>query len=114
LPLGQVVNNTTIISDITCGPGEALLIGDTQCTSCAPGSYSIGGGDTFEDWDSKPRDFITFCSQIDENNEVTLVEGCSWEWNGTFTSSGYHWNDLNLNVTLEVGAAVCSFFSNPK
>eukprot|EP01102_Stenamoeba_stenopodia_P004225 TRINITY_DN144_c0_g1_i1.p1 TRINITY_DN144_c0_g1~~TRINITY_DN144_c0_g1_i1.p1 ORF type:complete len:1356 (+),score=219.31 TRINITY_DN144_c0_g1_i1:182-4249(+) len=99
-------SKTDLPCDISCGPGKALLIGDTECTSCAPGSYSIGGGDTYEDWDYKPRDFITFCTQFDESvKEVTLVEGCGWQWNGTITATGYHWDDFNLNVTLEVGAA---------
>lgn len=38
------------VTDVTCGPGQYLPLGKTQCSPCGPGTYSVGGGVRFEDW----------------------------------------------------------------
>jgi len=38
------------VTDVTCGPGQYLPLGKTECSPCGPGTFSVGGGVRFEDW----------------------------------------------------------------
>lgn len=46
--------------DFTCKPGEYLDVqGDQQCKLCPRGTFSLGGGVRFEDWDTLPMGFTS-------------------------------------------------------
>lgn len=87
---------TGLPCDITCREGQALLVGSTECTECHPGTFSIGGGDTYENWDEIPRSFFTYCNQSE-----TFVDDCGWEERGSYIWSGNHTEQHSISVNLE-------------
>ena len=47
-----------VISAFKCKEGEFLdLNGDQECKPCPAGTYSLGGGIRFDDWDHLPKGF---------------------------------------------------------
>ena len=47
-----------IFAAFTCPEGNFLDIdGDQQCKPCPAGTYSMGGGIRFEDWEKLPKGF---------------------------------------------------------
>lgn len=62
--------------DLHCSPGEYLPLGavsEDECTKCDPGTYSLGGGNFINDWDSNVQwedfhkldnlNFKTYCTK---------------------------------------------------
>ena len=46
--------------EFTCKAGEYLdTQGDQECHQCQPGTYSMGGGVRFDDWEAIPDGFTT-------------------------------------------------------
>lgn len=84
VPLPPTVND--LPCNITCGQGEFLPIGAPACAVCDPGTYSIGGGYKFSNWEAMPEGFQTLCRfQLDAD---TTQECSGWILNGTFVYSG--------------------------
>lgn len=84
VPLPPTVNN--LPCNITCGPGEFLPLGAPACAKCDPGTYSIGGGYKFSNWEVFPEGMKTFCRfQLDAD---TTQECSGWILNGTYVYSG--------------------------
>ena len=65
-----------IFVDQMCDKGEFLDVqGDQSCKKCPAGTYSLGGGIRFEDWDELPdgfqtsqEDFRSLFSNTNRNN----------------------------------------------
>ncbi len=48
----------SVFSDFTCEEGQYLnLTGDQSCRPCPAGTYSLGGGVRFDDWEDLPAGF---------------------------------------------------------
>ena len=63
-----------------------MPLGASACAVCDPGSYSIGGGYKFSNWETMPDGFKTLCRfQLDAD---TTQECSGWILNGTFVYSG--------------------------
>lgn len=66
--------------DIDCSPGYYLPLDSVECEICPPGSYSLGGGERFYEWqDNFPKSpyavFNTYCSEsnsTDPSNNYPL------------------------------------------
>ena len=47
-----------MIAAFTCSAGQYLdLSGDQTCQPCPVGTYSLGGGVRFDDWEKMPESF---------------------------------------------------------
>lgn len=58
--------------DIACDDGEFLPLGRTSCSPCVPGTYSIGGGDVYDDWLMMPTEFVTECTHSSWTNRECM------------------------------------------
>lgn len=47
------------IAAFSCSEGEFLDMRSQQCQKCAAGTYSLGTGVAFDEWDSLPPGFVT-------------------------------------------------------
>lgn len=52
----------------SCEAGEFLEMSSQQCTSCAAGSYSLGSGVRFDQWDSIPAGFSSLATYMDSGS----------------------------------------------
>lgn len=43
--------------DFTCQPGQYLDMETEVCKPCGAGTYSLGGGERFEEWEQLPSGF---------------------------------------------------------
>ncbi|TMS15810.1 UPF0577 protein [Larimichthys crocea] len=68
----------------SCSEGEFLDMQKQQCQKCAAGTYSLGTGVAFEEWDSLPSGFVTHGVNT---NSRALHADCS---NSTWTPKGDH------------------------
>ncbi|EKX51696.1 hypothetical protein GUITHDRAFT_102302 [Guillardia theta CCMP2712] len=72
--------------NITCNAGQYLPLGKPTCSPCEPGTYSIGGGEKYMNWESFPPGFSTSCKfQLEADNDQTCN---GWVLNGTYIHSG--------------------------
>ncbi|XP_056137128.1 endosome/lysosome-associated apoptosis and autophagy regulator family member 2 [Lampris incognitus] len=51
----------------TCEAGEFLEMSAQECTQCAAGSYSLGSGIRFDQWDSMPAGFSSLATLLDNS-----------------------------------------------
>lgn len=72
--------------NVTCNPGEYLPLGEPGCAPCEPGTYSVGGGSKYMNWETLPEGFSTYCVFQLDADQGTPCSG--WELNGTFIGSG--------------------------
>uniref|UniRef100_A0AAR2LP84 MRH domain-containing protein n=1 Tax=Pygocentrus nattereri TaxID=42514 RepID=A0AAR2LP84_PYGNA len=68
----------------SCEAGEFLEMSAQECTQCAAGSYSLGSGIRFEEWDDIPPGF-----SIDSHKEETkiCIYRSSWIAQGSYVES---------------------------
>ena len=91
-----------LILDFSCGPGEYLDKDDSQqCQKCPVGTFSLGGGELFQDWTTLPEGFLLVEETAEpdygmmDNDErpcnqwVLLLH--SLYWNYYFKGSGHYW-----------------------
>uniref|UniRef100_A0A671RTS2 UPF0577 protein KIAA1324-like n=1 Tax=Sinocyclocheilus anshuiensis TaxID=1608454 RepID=A0A671RTS2_9TELE len=81
----------------SCEAGEFLEMSSQQCTSCAAGSYSLGSGVRFDQWDSIPAGF----SNLDLPVNIVLFN-CSSSW----TPQGSHLESNRDDCTVSLVYAV--------
>jgi len=77
---------TGLPCNITCNPGQYLPLGRSECNSCEPGTYSIGGGNKYMSWDAMPVGTSTRCFFQLEADRDTPCTG--WVLNGSYIHSG--------------------------
>jgi len=51
----------------SCEAGEFLEMSAQECTPCAAGSYSLGSGIRFDQWDSMPAGFSSLATSLEYN-----------------------------------------------
>ncbi|XP_043570141.1 UPF0577 protein KIAA1324-like homolog [Chiloscyllium plagiosum] len=75
----------------SCGSGEFLELQNQSCSKCAAGSYSLGSGIRFDDWDTMPVGFSTAAAFFDEfGKSITSSDNCklsSWVPRGRYIAS---------------------------
>uniref|UniRef100_A0A8C6VRS4 Endosome-lysosome associated apoptosis and autophagy regulator family member 2a n=1 Tax=Nothobranchius furzeri TaxID=105023 RepID=A0A8C6VRS4_NOTFU len=72
----------------SCKAGEFLEMSAQQCTQCAAGSYSLGSGIRFDQWDSMPVGFSSMATSMenDPHRDVTC-NSSAWLPQGNYLES---------------------------
>uniref|UniRef100_A0A0B7AI94 MRH domain-containing protein n=1 Tax=Arion vulgaris TaxID=1028688 RepID=A0A0B7AI94_9EUPU len=80
--------------NFACNPGEYLDIqGDQECHHCPPGTYSLGGGIRFDEWDELPSGFAVKTEHVTPSSwgsKIQHKENCSrseWTPRGSYIMS---------------------------
>uniref|UniRef100_A0A672J1D1 Si:dkey-153k10.9 n=1 Tax=Salarias fasciatus TaxID=181472 RepID=A0A672J1D1_SALFA len=74
----------------SCPAGMFLEMSTQQCTPCAAGSYSLGSGLRFDQWDAVPAGFTSLASFLDLGPNGEDVQACnssSWTPQGVYLES---------------------------
>ncbi|XP_029901434.1 UPF0577 protein KIAA1324-like isoform X1 [Myripristis murdjan] len=74
----------------SCAAGEFLEMSTQQCTPCAAGSYSLGSGVRFDQWDAIPAGFTSLASYMDPGPSGEDSQACnssSWTPQGVYLES---------------------------
>lgn len=67
-------STASLLSAFSCREGEFLDMQSQQCQKCAAGTYSLGTGIAFDEWDTLPSGFVTH--GVNTNGE-DVVTDCS-------------------------------------
>ncbi|XP_028309712.1 UPF0577 protein KIAA1324 [Gouania willdenowi] len=84
----------------TCNDGEFLDMRSQQCNKCAAGTFSLGTGVAFDEWDTLPPGFVTHGVLTNEGDSPT---DCS---NSTWTPKGDHIASNTDECTVSLSYAV--------
>uniref|UniRef100_A0A3P9KN75 Si:ch211-163l21.8 n=1 Tax=Oryzias latipes TaxID=8090 RepID=A0A3P9KN75_ORYLA len=71
----------------SCGEGEFLDMQSQQCQKCSAGTYSLGTGVAFDEWDSLPTGFITQGVMVNEGKALTDCSNSTWTPKGDYAAS---------------------------
>ncbi|XP_019749187.1 UPF0577 protein KIAA1324-like [Hippocampus comes] len=71
----------------SCSAGQFLEMSTQSCTPCAAGSYSLGSGLRFDQWDALPAGFISIASFLNAKPPNGDFQACS---NSTWTPQGVY------------------------
>ncbi|XP_013858910.1 UPF0577 protein KIAA1324-like [Austrofundulus limnaeus] len=74
----------------SCKAGEFLEMSAQECTQCAAGSYSLGSGVRFDQWDSMPAGFSSMATSLgnDPHRDAQLTcNSSSWVPQGNYLES---------------------------
>uniref|UniRef100_UPI00398F5360 endosome/lysosome-associated apoptosis and autophagy regulator family member 2 n=1 Tax=Pristiophorus japonicus TaxID=55135 RepID=UPI00398F5360 len=61
----------------SCGSGEFLELFNQTCRKCVAGSYSLGSGIRFDEWDTLPLGFSTVARFVEDGAAISDGENCS-------------------------------------
>lgn len=67
-PNENYTNQHYLLTAFSCEEGEYLDMKTQECQKCAAGTYSLGTGVAFEEWDSLPAGFISHGINMDIGN----------------------------------------------
>uniref|UniRef100_A0A671RV58 UPF0577 protein KIAA1324-like n=1 Tax=Sinocyclocheilus anshuiensis TaxID=1608454 RepID=A0A671RV58_9TELE len=87
----------------SCEAGEFLEMSSQQCTSCAAGSYSLGSGVRFDQWDSIPAGFSSLATYMDSGGSGDDSMTCN---NSSWTPQGSHLESNRDDCTVSLVYAV--------
>ncbi|KAI9543026.1 Endosome/lysosome-associated apoptosis and autophagy regulator member 2 [Dissostichus eleginoides] len=74
----------------SCPAGKFLEMSTQQCTPCLAGSYSLGSGLRFDQWDAIPAGFTNMASFLDPGPNGEDIQACnrsSWTPQGVYLES---------------------------
>ncbi|KAM8892856.1 endosome/lysosome-associated apoptosis and autophagy regulator family member 2 [Spinachia spinachia] len=74
----------------SCEAGEFLEMSAQECTPCAAGSYSLGSGIRFDQWDSMPAGFSSLATSLEYNphrDERLTCNSSTWVPQGSYLES---------------------------
>uniref|UniRef100_A0A7N8WNT3 UPF0577 protein KIAA1324-like n=1 Tax=Mastacembelus armatus TaxID=205130 RepID=A0A7N8WNT3_9TELE len=74
----------------SCAAGKFLEMSSQQCTPCVAGSYSLGSGLRFDQWDTIPAGFTNLASFLDPGPNGEDIQTCnssSWTPQGVYLES---------------------------
>ncbi|XP_035282980.1 endosome/lysosome-associated apoptosis and autophagy regulator family member 2 isoform X1 [Anguilla anguilla] len=74
----------------SCNAGEFLEMSNQQCTQCAAGTYSLGSGIRFDEWDDIPAGFTslaTYMTSSPAGEEALSCNSSTWVPQGTHLES---------------------------
>lgn len=88
---------TGVPCSLTCSEGTYLNASDFSCRACRPGTFSVGGGKKWTDWNYLPAQFTTYCASTNSQKYCR-----SWRMNGDNADSGNNYGYDNLDSNLEL------------
>ncbi|XP_029952251.1 UPF0577 protein KIAA1324-like [Salarias fasciatus] len=74
----------------SCEAGEFLEMSAQECTQCAAGSYSLGSGVRFDQWDSMPAGFSSLATNPESNlhgSDAVTCDSSVWIPQGNYLES---------------------------
>uniref|UniRef100_A0AAR2KH90 MRH domain-containing protein n=1 Tax=Pygocentrus nattereri TaxID=42514 RepID=A0AAR2KH90_PYGNA len=71
----------------SCKEGEYLDMKTQECQKCAAGTYSLGTGVAFDEWDSLPAGFISHGINMDLGDMYTNCTNSTWTPKGDYIAS---------------------------
>lgn len=74
----------------SCKAGEFLEMSAQECTQCAAGSYSLGSGVSFDQWDSMPAGFSSVATPLETSlrgDDGLTCNSSSWVPQGNYLES---------------------------
>uniref|UniRef100_A0A8D2ZPH1 Endosome-lysosome associated apoptosis and autophagy regulator family member 2a n=1 Tax=Scophthalmus maximus TaxID=52904 RepID=A0A8D2ZPH1_SCOMX len=74
----------------SCEAGEFLEMSAQECTKCAAGSYSLGSGIRFDQWDSMPTGFSSLATSLENSphgDDKLTCNSSSWVPQGNYLES---------------------------
>ncbi|KAG7220725.1 hypothetical protein INR49_017839, partial [Caranx melampygus] len=71
----------------SCSEGEFLAMESQQCQKCAAGTYSLGTGVAFDEWDSLPTGFVTHGVITNGGDAHTDCSNSTWTPAGDYIAS---------------------------
>ncbi|KAI3356840.1 hypothetical protein L3Q82_003494 [Scortum barcoo] len=71
----------------SCSEGEFLDMRSQECQKCAAGTYSLGTGVAFDEWDSLPSGFVTHGMNTNGANTQTDCSNSTWTPKGDYVAS---------------------------
>lgn len=78
-----------------------------QCTQCAAGSYSLGSGVRFDQWDAMPAGFSSLATSLESGPRGDAGLSCN-------RSAGQEWEkNKHINQTTKTITAVLFLFFPP-
>ncbi|KAF7693881.1 UPF0577 protein KIAA1324-like homolog [Silurus meridionalis] len=87
----------------SCEAGEFLEMSSQQCTACAAGSYSLGSGVRFDQWDLIPAGFSSLATYMEPEGAGDETLSCN---NSTWTPQGTHLESNRDECTVSLVYAV--------
>uniref|UniRef100_A0A8C9W3D2 Endosome-lysosome associated apoptosis and autophagy regulator family member 2 n=1 Tax=Scleropages formosus TaxID=113540 RepID=A0A8C9W3D2_SCLFO len=87
----------------SCEAGEFLEMSAQQCTQCAAGTYSLGSGIRFDEWDDIPAGFTSLATYMDNGPGGDEALTCS---NSTWTPQGNYMESNRDECTVSLIYAV--------
>uniref|UniRef100_A0AAV2KQP3 Uncharacterized protein n=1 Tax=Knipowitschia caucasica TaxID=637954 RepID=A0AAV2KQP3_KNICA len=79
------------IFTFSCQAGQFLEMSAQECTPCAAGSYSLGSGVRFEQWDSLPEGFSSVASSTGDGSQASMealsCNSSAWVPKGSYLES---------------------------
>lgn len=71
----------------SCSEGEFLDMSTQQCLKCAAGTYSLGTGVAFDEWDNLPAGFVTHGMNMPTVDIYTNCTNSTWIPKGDYIAS---------------------------
>ncbi|XP_065103054.1 endosome/lysosome-associated apoptosis and autophagy regulator 1 [Paramisgurnus dabryanus] len=71
----------------TCNEGEFLDMRTQECQKCVAGTYSLGTGIAFDEWDSLPAGFISHGINMNYGDVYTNCSNSTWIPKGEYIAS---------------------------
>ncbi|XP_047426861.1 endosome/lysosome-associated apoptosis and autophagy regulator 1 [Mugil cephalus] len=71
----------------SCSEGEFLDMQSQQCQKCAVGTYSLGTGVAFDEWDTLPSGFVTLGVTLYEGSARSHCVNSTWTPKGEYIAS---------------------------
>ncbi|KAJ8258057.1 hypothetical protein GJAV_G00192700 [Gymnothorax javanicus] len=71
----------------SCKAGEFLDMKTQQCQKCTEGTYSLGTGVRFDEWDSLPMGFVSYGMDLSGNELTANCSNSTWILEGDFIAS---------------------------
>ncbi|KAM8883660.1 endosome/lysosome-associated apoptosis and autophagy regulator family member 2-like [Synchiropus picturatus] len=87
----------------SCPAGKYLEMSTQQCTPCSAGSYSLGSGLRFDQWDAIPASFTTIATYLDPRPSGDRVQACN---NSSWTPQGLYLESNRDECTVSLVYAV--------
>ncbi|XP_028849425.1 UPF0577 protein KIAA1324 [Denticeps clupeoides] len=92
----------------SCNEGEFLDMKTQECQKCAAGTYSLGTGVAFDEWDTTPPGFITLGVNMNAGDIYMNCSNSTWTPKGDYIASNTDdcTSTLSYAVTLKKPGSV--------
>ncbi|KAJ8378226.1 hypothetical protein AAFF_G00245140 [Aldrovandia affinis] len=71
----------------SCNAGEFLDMKTQECQKCAEGTYSLGTGVRFDEWDRLPLGFVSYGTDMSLENNAANCSNSTWVPKGDYVTS---------------------------